>query len=144
MNILVIDGQGGGLGKQLVAAIRAACPEAGLTAVGTNSMAASAMLKAGAQHVATGENAVVVNCRRADIIVGPLGIVIADALLGEITPAMAAAVCQANAKRVLVPVNHCDNYIVGVPEQPIGRLVAAAAEKVRALCGGESDCQIML
>jgi len=82
MNILVIDGQGGGLGKQLVAAIRAACPEAGLTAVGTNSIAASAMLKAGAQHVATGENAVIVNCRRADIIVGPLGIVIADALLG--------------------------------------------------------------
>jgi hypothetical protein len=143
MNILVIDGQGGGLGKQLVAAIRAACPEAGLTAVGTNSMAASAMLKAGAQHVATGENAVIVNCRRADIIVGPLGIVIADALLGEITPAMAAAVCQANAKRVLVPVNHCDNYIVGVPEQPIGRLVAAAAEKVRALCGGESDCPVI-
>jgi hypothetical protein len=143
MNILVIDGQGGGLGKQLVAAIRAACPEASLTAVGTNSIAASAMLKAGAQHVATGENAVVVNCRRADIIVGPLGIVIADALLGEITPAMAAAVCQANAKRVLVPVNHCDNYIVGVPEQPIGRLVAAAAEKVRALCGGESDCPVI-
>jgi hypothetical protein len=140
MNILVIDGQGGGLGKQLVAAIRAACPEADLTAVGTNSMAASAMLKAGAQRVATGENAVVVNCRRADIIVGPLGIVIADALLGEITPAMATAVCQASAKRVLVPVNHCDNYIVGVPEQPIGRLVAAAADKVRALCGGESGC----
>jgi hypothetical protein len=143
MNILVIDGQGGGLGKQLVAAIRAACPEASLTAVGTNSIAASAMLKAGAQHVATGENAVVVNCRRADIIVGPLGIVIADALLGEITPAMAAAVCQANARRVLVPVNHCDNYIVGVPEQPIGRLVAAAAEKVRALCGGEGGCPVL-
>jgi hypothetical protein len=144
MNILVIDGQGGGLGKQLVAAIRAACPEADLTAVGTNSMAASAMLKAGAQRVATGENAVVVNCRRADIIVGPLGIVIADALLGEITPAMAAAVCQASAKRVLVPVNHCDNYIVGVPEQPIGRLVAAAADKVRVLCGGESGCSATL
>jgi hypothetical protein len=144
MNILVIDGQGGGLGKQLVAAIRAACPEADLTAVGTNSMAASAMLKAGAQRVATGENAVVVNCRRADIIVGPLGIVIADALLGEITPAMATAVCQASAKRVLVPVNHCDNYIVGVPEQPIGRLVAAAADKVRVLCGGESGCSATL
>jgi hypothetical protein len=107
-------------------------------------MAASAMLKAGAQRVATGENAVVVNCRRADIIVGPLGIVIADALLGEITPAMAAAVCQASAKRVLVPVNHCDNYIVGVPEQPIGRLVAAAADKVRVLCGGESGCSATL
>ena len=84
VNVLVIDGQGGGLGRQLVAALSAQCPEAQLTAVGTNSLAANAMLKAGAQRAATGENAVVVNCRRADIIVGPIGIVIADALLGEI------------------------------------------------------------
>ena len=83
-NVLVIDGQGGGLGRQLVAAIAAACPEAELTAVGTNSLAANAMLKAGAARAATGENAVVVNCRHADVIVGPIGIVIADALLGEI------------------------------------------------------------
>ena len=138
MNVLVIDGQGGGLGRQLVAAISAACPEARLTAVGTNSLAASAMLKAGAARAATGENAVVVNCRRADLIVGPIGIVIADALLGEITPAMAAAVCQCGAKRVLIPVNHCDNYIVGVPEQPIGDLVTAAVQKVTDLCGGSS------
>ena len=99
MRVLVIDGQGGGLGRQLVTAITALCPEVELTAVGTNSMAASAMLKAGAARAATGENAVVVNARRADIIVGPIGIVIADALLGEITPAMAAAICQADAKR---------------------------------------------
>ena len=85
MNVLVIDGQGGGLGRQLVAAISATCPEARLTAVGTNSLATSAMLKAGTVRAATGENAVVVNCRTADIIVGPIGIVIADALLGEIT-----------------------------------------------------------
>ena len=136
--VLVIDGQGGGLGKQLVAALSARCPQAQLTAVGTNSLAASAMRKAGAVRTATGENAVVVNCRHADIIVGPIGIVIADALLGEITPAMAAAVCQSGAKRVLIPVNHCDNYIVGVPEQPIGDLVAAAVQKVTDLCGGSS------
>lgn len=138
MNVLVIDGQGGGLGKQLVAGISTRCPEARLTAVGTNSMAAAAMHKAGAPRAATGENAVVVNCRSADIIVGPIGIVIADALLGEITPAMAAAVCQSGAKRVLIPVNHCDNYIVGVPEQPIGDLVTAAVQKVTDLCGGSS------
>ena len=89
-------------------------------------------------RTATGENAVVVNCRHADVIVGPIGIVIADALMGEITPAMAAAVCQSGAKRVLIPVNHCDNYIVGVPEQPIGDLVAAAVQKVTDLCGGSS------
>ena len=90
MKILVIDGQGGGLGKQLVAALSAQCPQAQLTAVGTNSLATSAMRKAGAVRTATGENAVVVNCRHADVIVGPIGIVIADALLGEITRAMAA------------------------------------------------------
>lgn len=137
-NVLVIDGQGGGLGRQLVAAIAAACPEAELTAVGTNSLAANAMLKAGAARAATGENAVVVNCRRADVIVGPIGIVIADALLGEITPAMAAAVCQSGAKRVLVPINHCENYVVGVPEQPVSQLVSAAAQKVKALCEGKN------
>ena len=136
-NVLVIDGQGGGLGRQLVAAIAAVCPEAELTAVGTNSLAANAMLKAGAARAATGENAVVVNCRHADVIVGPIGIVIADALLGEITPAMAAAVCQSGAKRVLVPINHCENYVVGVPEQPVSQLVAAAAQKVKALCEGK-------
>ena len=134
--VLVIDGQGGGLGRQLVSALAAACPEAELTAVGTNSLAANAMLKAGASRAATGENAVMVNCRRADIIVGPIGIVIADALLGEITPAMAAAVCQSGAKRVLVPINHCENYVVGVPDQPVSQLVAAAAQKVKELCSG--------
>ena len=127
MRVLVIDGQGGGLGRQLVTAITALCPEVELTAVGTNSMAASAMLKAGAARAATGENAVVV-------IVGPIGIVIADALLGEITPAMAAAICQADAKRVLIPVNHCENFVVGVPEGPVSQLVQAAAQKVKELC----------
>ena len=134
MRVLVIDGQGGGLGRQLVAALSAQCPDIRLTAVGTNSLAANAMLKAGAQRAATGENAVVVNSRRADIIVGPIGIVIADALLGEITPAMAAAICQADAKRVLIPVNHCENFVVGVPEGPVSQLVQAAAQKVKELC----------
>lgn len=136
MRVLVIDGQGGGLGRQLVAAISAACPDAELTAVGTNSLAASAMLKAGAARAATGENAVLVNARRADVIVGPLGIVIADALLGEITPAMAAAVGQADARRILIPVNHCDNYVVGIADVPVGTLVQSAAQRVRALWEG--------
>ena len=138
VRVLVIDGQGGGLGRQLTAALAAGCPDIELTAVGTNSIAASAMLKAGAHRAATGENAVVVNCRHADVIVGPIGIVIADALLGEITPAMAAAVCQSGAKRVLVPINHCENYVVGVPEQPVSQLVSAAAQKVKALCEGKT------
>ena len=94
MNILVIDAQGGGIGRQLVTAIREKMAEADITAVGTNTVATAAMLKAGADNAATGENAVVVNTRRADVIVGPIGIVIADAMFGEITPRMANAVVQ--------------------------------------------------
>ena len=123
MNVLVIDGQGGGLGRQLVAAISAACPEARLTAVGTNSLATSAMLKAGTVRAATGENAVVVNCRTADVIVGPIGIVIADALLGEITPAMAVAVGQSHAQKLLLPVNRCNNHIIGTADLSVSQLI---------------------
>ncbi len=133
MTVLVIDGQGGGLGKQIVAELRQRCDQAEVIAVGTNAMATAAMLKAGATQAATGENAVVVCSRKADIIVGPIGIVIADALLGEITPTMATAVGQSRAKRVLIPVNHCDNLVVGVAEQPTGKLVQAAADQILRL-----------
>ena len=133
MTILVIDGQGGKLGKTLVENIKKSFPHLEIMAVGTNSAASDVMRRAGADRVATGENPVIVACRSAQIIVGPIGIVIADSLLGEITPAMAAAVCQSSAARVLIPINHCDNIVVGVPDQPIGQLVAAAVEKVKEL-----------
>ena len=113
MNILVIDAQGGGLGKQIVSAIKKSYPDLKITAVGTNSAATSNMLKAGADHAATGENAVVVGCRKADIIIGPIGIVIADSLFGEITPKMATAVGRSNAKRLLIPMNQCDTIVLG-------------------------------
>lgn len=131
MELLVIDAQGGGIGKQLVAAIKKAFPDLFVTAVGTNSLATSAMLKAGADQGATGENAVVVGCQRADVIVGPIGIVIADALLGEITPAMARAVGQSRAKRILIPINHCDNIVVGVADLNVGRLIHEAVEQIQ-------------
>lgn len=133
MNILVIDAQGGGLGKQLVAAIRKTLPDAVITAVGTNTAATSAMLKAGADRSATGENAVVVCCRTADVIAGPIGIVIADSMLGEITPAMAAAVGQSAAKRVLIPVNRCETLVAGVGGASTGDLLADAARKIAAM-----------
>ena len=125
MNILVMDAQGGGIGKQVVAAVRKRFPAVTITAVGTNTAATSAMLRAGADEGATGENAVVVCCRRADVIIGPVGIVIADALLGEVTPRMAVAVGQSAAKRILIPVNHCTNFIVGVAEIGMQRLMDA-------------------
>ena len=136
MNVLVIDGQGGGLGRQLVAAISAACPEARLTAVGTNSTACEAMLKGGASRAATGENALIVACRRADVIVGPVGIVIADALLGEISPSMAKAVAQSSAVRVLLPVNKCDNLIVGTGGFTVSELIDQAVETVKNIGTG--------
>ena len=123
MNILVMDAQGGGIGKQVVTAVRTRFPDVTITAVGTNAAATTAMLRAGADEGATGENAAVVCCRRADVIIGPVGIVIADALLGEVTPRMAVAVGQSAAKRILIPVNHCDNFIAGVADLSVGRLV---------------------
>ena len=125
-NILIIDAQGGGVGRLLVSAIRQELPGAKLTAAGANGAATAAMLKAGADQGATGENAVVVACRRADVILGPVGIVIADSMLGEITPKMAAAVARSGAKRILIPFDHCDNVIVGVPETGMKALVREA------------------
>ena len=114
MTILVIDGQGGKLGRTLVENILTRFPEAELTAVGTNYAATASMMKGGAVRAATGENPVLVACRSADIIVGPLGIAVADSLLGEISPAMANAVAASSAHRVLIPMNLCGTYVAGV------------------------------
>lgn len=133
MNILIIDAQGGGIGKQLVATIKQNFPQIEITAVGTNSIAATAMLKAGADHAVTGENAVIVGCRKADVIIGPVGIVIADAIFGEITPAMALAVGQSNAKRLLIPVNLCNNIIVGISDLSVGKMIAGVIKELEAI-----------
>lgn len=114
MNVLIIDGQGGQLGGQIIKSLKVNFNELNITAVGTNATASANMLKAGADQVATGENPVIVACRKADIIIGPIGIVIADSLFGEITPQMAIAVGQANATRILLPLNKCDNLVAGV------------------------------
>lgn len=135
MNILVMDAQGGGIGKQVVTAVRKRFPDVTITAVGTNAAATTAMLRAGADEGATGENAAVVCCRRADVIIGPVGIVIADALLGEVTPRMAVAVGQSAAKRILIPVNHCANFIAGVADLSVGRLVdSVVTELEKTVC----------
>ena len=128
MNILVIDGQGGRLGRKLLESIRKACPDAVLTAVGTNSIATQNMMNAGcADHLATGENAVIVACRSAQIIVGPFGIATADAMMGEISPAMANAVASSAAYRVLIPMNLCSTYVAGVAKGSAAILEDAVA-----------------
>jgi len=131
--VVVIDGQGGKIGSLLVGRLKAQAGQAELYAIGTNSIATSAMMKAGAHYGATGENPVAVNCRDADVIVGPLGIVVADALVGEITPAMAAAVGQSGAQKVLLPVNRCNNCIVGVRDLPVSDLIEMATAHVLSL-----------
>ena len=133
MKILVVDGQGGGVGRMLVAQIKQAFPDVQLMAVGTNTIATSAMMKNGADSAATGENAVLVGARKADIIIGPLGIVVADSLGGEITPAMANAVAQSDAKRILLPFKNCDNVIVGVSDYTLGNLIQQAIEELRKI-----------
>ena len=130
MTVLVVDGQGGRLGSQLVKEIVQRFPEHDLLAVGTNSMATERMLKAGAARAATGENAVAVACRRADVIVGPVGMVIADALLGEVTPVMAEAVGRSGAVRILLPSDKCDTLIAGIGGQGMSALIADAMDKL--------------
>lgn len=137
MQILVIDGQGGRIGRELAAIARARCPGAVITAVGTNSAATAAMRRSAPDRIATGENAVAAACREADVILGPLGIVIADAMLGEITPAMAAAVGRARAVRLLLPMNRCSNLVAGVPDVPLKTLLEDAGEKLAALAKQE-------
>lgn len=138
MTILVIDGQGGNIGRQLVKEISLKFPEENLLAVGTNSIATSNMLKGGASAAATGENAVIVACRKADVIIGPIGIVVADALLGEVTPAMAAAVGQSSAIRILIPMAKCDTYVAGVSSTSTSVLLEDAMGKLATLLSNRS------
>jgi len=131
--IVVIDGQGGRIGSLLVSRLKAQAGQAEIYAIGTNSLATSAMLRAGADFGATGEHPVVVNCRNADVVVGPVGIVVADSLVGEITPAMAVAVGQSCAHKVLLPVNRCNNHIVGIRELPVADLIDAAIAHILSI-----------
>ena len=135
MTIMVIDGQGGKMGKGLVEMLKKSCPEDEILAIGTNSIATAAMLKADAG--ATGENPAVVTSRTADIIVGPMGIVIADSLMGEITPKMAVAIGQSPAKKVLIPVNRCQHFVVGCRDVSMGEYVKLAVEEVLKIRRGE-------
>ena len=131
MKILIIDGQGGQLGGQIIKAIRSTFADADITAVGTNAVATATMLKAGAHQAATGENPAIVACRKADVIIGPIGIVIADSLMGEVTPKMAVAVGQADAKRILLPVNKCDNLVAGVSKPTVSTLIEDVLQKLK-------------
>ena len=133
MKIIVIDGQGGNIGRQMVKSIRERFPDVYIRAIGTNSIATGNMLKGGADEAATGENALIVACKAADIIVGPIGIIVPDALLGEVSPAMAKAVGESAAKKVLIPLNKCDVLIPGVEDKSTGELLNDALKMISAI-----------
>lgn len=131
--VVVIDGQGGKMGKAVVEQLKKSCPNLPITAIGTNSIAVTAMMKAGADRGATGENPVLVACRDADLIIGPLGIVIADSLLGEITPAMAAAIGASSAHKLLIPVSqHCRHTVIGCADLSLSGYIRLLTEEVKA------------
>jgi len=133
MKIIVIDGQGGKMGQMIIERILNQKITCELIAIGTNSIATSAMLKAGANAGATGENPVIANCRNADIIIGPIGIIAADSMLGEVTPKMAVAVGQSSALKLLLPFNLCSNIIIGTKPLPLSELIDEAVEKLQIL-----------
>lgn len=140
MKIIIIDGQGGRMGKSVIEQLKISFPEMQLIALGTNSIATAAMLKGGADLGATGENPVVFNCKDADIIIGPIGIVIANALLGEVTPLMAQAVGESKAKKLLIPMNKCHSHVVGTQDLSLPEYVKLVVEQVKNILNGKM-CQ---
>ncbi|MDD6161036.1 MAG: DUF3842 family protein [Oscillospiraceae bacterium] len=131
--VVVIDSKSGRTGQLFIERVRSARLPCRLIAIGTNAIATSAMLKAGAESGATGENPVVVACRKADVIVGPIGILAADSLMGEITADMAVAVGRSDAVKLLLPVSHCNNIVVGTQPMTLSQLMDEAVEQLRAL-----------
>ena len=133
MKVVVIDGQSGRIGQLFIEKVIKAQLPCELVAIGANALATSAMLKAGASMGATGENPVVVACRTADVIVGPIGILAADSMLGEITPIMAAAVGRSYAKKLLLPVNLCNNIVIGTQALSLSKVLEEAVEVLRQI-----------
>lgn len=130
VKVVVIDGQGGKMGCAVISAVKKTYSDQEVYGIGTNSIATAAMLKAGADYGATGENPVAVACRDADVVIGPLGIVIADSLLGEVTPAMAAAVGSSRAYKILIPVNRCNHWVAGTENLPLSEYIRQVVEKL--------------
>lgn len=134
MRIAVIDGQGGGIGKAIVERIRQKLEDkVEIVALGTNSLATSLMLKAGANEGATGENAIIHNACKVDIILGPIGIISANSLLGELTPLMAKSISESPAKKILIPMSRCNVTVAGIETKPIPNYIDDAVEIIKAM-----------
>jgi hypothetical protein len=132
MIVMVMDGQGGGIGAEIIKGLR---QEAGsgleILALGTNSTATSRMMKAGANKGATGENAIIRTSGKADVIIGPLAIIISNSMMGEVTPRIAEAICSSEAKKILIPLTQENVQIIGVSQEPLPHLVAQAVKTIK-------------
>jgi len=138
MQITVVDGQGGGIGKAIIEKLRSELgQEIEILALGTNALATSLMLKAGANEGATGENAIVYNAPKADIIIGSIAVIAANSMRGELTPLMAKAVAESPAKKILIPLNRCQIYVVGVSGEPLPHYVNYVIDFVKNIIRGE-------
>lgn len=138
INILIIDGQGGKLGKLLCELIAERFSDIMLYAVGTNTAATSAMLKGGAKKAATGENSIVVMSKKADVIIGPVGMVIADSLMGEITENAAVAVAKSGAIKIMIPSDRCGNIVAGIKNITLAEMAEDAVRRLGEIIEGKS------
>jgi len=135
LKLAVIDGQGGGIGATIIKGIRQAIDQdVEILALGTNSAATTRMMKAGANRGATGENAIVLTCKMVDLIIGPIGIIMANSMMGEVSPAMAAAVTSSSAPKILLPLTQENVILVGASEEPLPHLVERAISKIKEIC----------
>lgn len=140
MKIAIIDGQGGGIGKHLTEKIRHDLPKnVEIIALGTNCIATSAMMKAGANEGATGENAIIQTVKNVDIIVGTVAILTANSMLGELTPKMAKAIGEAKAKKILLPFNKSNIEIIGVVNEPLPHLIEFLVQKLKTLMEADKN-----
>jgi len=140
MRIAVIDGQGGGMEKAMVEKLRCEFGEViEIIALGTNALATALMLKAGANEGASGENAIVFNSARVDVIMGAIGMIAANSMLGELTPLMAKAVAESPAKKVLIPLNRCNIQIAGVRSEPLPHYIDNAIMLIKELIKGDKN-----
>lgn len=135
IKIAVIDGQGGGIGRQIIEALRRELHwNVEILALGTTSLATAAMMKSGAKEGATGENAIVYSSQRVDYILGSVGIITANAMHGEVTPAMAKAISDSFAKKILIPLSSGNIEIVGVDKSiPLPKIIENAVRMISAL-----------
>ena len=139
LKIAVVDGQGGGIGSLIVKRLRDEFgDEIEILALGTNAAATSAMMKSRSNKGATGENAIVRNANRVNMIIGPLSIVLPNAMLGELTPKMAEAIVSSDAKKILLPLNQEGINMIGVEKEPLPHLVEKIVETVRHEIGKEN------